>query len=222
MSVIWLTLAALGAVILAFSFWISAPVAARLGIGTYEEAVVTERVDREASFPIRACRSNTRYAVEWDSGAGTFGVCTTRAEWVVGDPVRVAVAPWSREVSARSSDLGWNILGLGGGLLALVHGLRAGRHYHRLTRGGSGQELRGVVSAVGRTHVTVVPDPESSDPRRILLMPAAAELGVRVRDPVSIWSSRRGWSGRPRGPWVVESRGWVSVATHLWRRPPRN
>lgn len=218
----WLCVAVFGAALLVLILWISAPLAARVGLGSFEQAVVTHRLDTKASYPTRgSCRLYTTYEVSWDSRTGTFGTCTSRAQWEVGDTVEVAVAPWSSEVSAKSADLGWNIVGLPTSVLAVVHGLRASGHYRRLTRGGSGAELRGRVSAIAKTHVTVVPDAHEPDPRRILLMPATTQLRVDVGDPVSIWSSRRGWSGRPRGPWVVRAGDRVSVATHLWRRPAR-
>lgn len=218
----WLCVAVFGAALLVLILWISAPLAARVGLGSFEQAVVTHRLDTKASYPTRgSCRLYTTYEVSWDSRTGTFGTCTSRAQWEVGDTVEVAVAPWSSEVSAKSADLGWNIVGLPTSVLAVVHGLRASGHYRRLTRGGSGAELRGRVSAIAKTHVTVVPDAHEPDPRRILLMPATAQLRADVGDPVSIWSSRRGWSGRPRGPWVVRAGDRVSVATHLWRRSAR-
>lgn len=221
MGVLWLCLAMCGALVLGLMVWISAPLAARTGLGSFEDAVVTSRTDTVAPPPSRgSCRRYTHYEVEWATGTGGFGTCTTRAQWDVGDHLEVAVAPWSSEVSAEPDDLGWNIAGLAAGLLLLVHGLRASRHYRRLTRGGSGVEVRGTVLTTGRAHARVAPAPEETDPRRIVLIPATASLQAAPGDPVSIWSSRRGWTGRPRGPWVVRTRHRVSVATHLWRWPP--
>lgn len=223
LSVIWFCVAVAGAALLVLMVWISAPLAAHVGLGSFEQATVTSRDDTVGSYPTRGqCRRYTKYAVEWDSGNGTFGTCTTRAQWDVGDPVEVAVAPWSDHVSAESADLGWNVLGWVAAIAAMVHGVRAGRRYHLLTRGGTGTEIRGRVHAIRSTHVSVLPHPDESDPRRIVLLPAVARLRVTDGDRVSIWSSRRGWGDRPRGPWVVKAGRQVSVATHLLRRsaPP--
>ncbi len=221
MAVVWSCTAFVGLVILGVTFMSSAALAHRLGIGTAEEAFVTGRVDQGRSFSVRSgCDEHTRYEVEWDSGSGYFGECTSLATLERGDAVRVYVAPWTAEVSPDRA-IGWTLLGYLGGLVAVVAGARGALRYGRLTTGGTGSMVRGRVIESGRNLTTVIPDDDQPDQRRIVLLPAASRLRVGTGDHVRIWSSRRGRSGRRRGPWVVQAAGQVSAATHLWRRGVR-
>lgn len=224
-SFVWFAVAALGAVMLLLVSLSSGftLLLGKVGVGEPATVAVTTNtfVERPALTWRGASCDYHRIEVEWGDRTGHLTACVNQpaADLQPGDSITAWTNPWTDEVLPDDDGAYvWSAVGLVVGAWMLGQGLVSGLHYRRLLRRGAGDSFDGRVTAVRHGVVRVAPDDGDRDQRDWSLLPADARPRVAVGDRLTLWSSRRGWGGRPRGPWAVESGGQVTTYTHAWRR----